>query len=320
MDVEQATVTHRVDRPGGVLEVHDLTAGPSRSDDPGSPDAPRPLVLAAHGITANALSWQPVAAELARRPAAGPVRFLAPDLRGRAGSRDVQEPWGLGAHVDDLLAVADAFGAERVVLLGHSMGAFIAALAAARHPDRVRAAVLVDGGLAFPTPPGLDVDAALQAVIGPAMARLSMRFADEDAYLDFWREHPALRSSFASPEGEDLSAYLLHDLVPSGSEWVSSCVVDAVRADGADVLADAEVHGAVRAAVAAGVPIEHVWADRGMFDEPQGLYDEDRLAALEVPPAVRLTRVPDVNHYTVVLASAGARRVADAVERALGDD
>ena len=42
------------------------------------------------------------------------------------------------------------------------------------------------------TPAGLDIDAALHAVIGPAMARLSMRFADAEAYLDFWREHPAL--------------------------------------------------------------------------------------------------------------------------------
>ena len=37
------------------------------------------------------------------------------------------------------------------------MGAFIAALAAARHIERFPAAVLVDGGLAFPVPPDLDV-------------------------------------------------------------------------------------------------------------------------------------------------------------------
>ena len=29
------------------------------------------------------------------------------------------------------------------------------------------------------------------------------------------------------------------------------------------------------------MPVEHLWASRGMFDEPQGLYDEARLAALE---------------------------------------
>ena len=112
--------------------------GGARPDRPGgrwdARAAPPALVLAAHGITANALSWQPVADEVSRRSGPTAVRFLAPDLRGRAGSRELQGPWGLGAHVDDLMAVADAAGAERVVLLGHSMGAFIAALAAARTP------------------------------------------------------------------------------------------------------------------------------------------------------------------------------------------
>jgi pimeloyl-ACP methyl ester carboxylesterase len=303
----------RVERPGGDLEVHDLTGPADTATDGGTPV----LVLAAHGITANALSWQPVADEVSRRSGPTAVRLLAPDLRGRAGSRGLRGPGGLGAHVDDLIAVADAAGADRVVLLGHSMGAFVAALAAARHPDRVGAAVLVDGGLALPTPAGTDVDAMLHAVIGPAMARLSMRFADEEAYLDFWREHPALRGTFDSPAGDALSAYLLHDLVRDGDGWVSSCVPDVVRADGADVLSDAEVHRAVHVAAAAAVPVEILWASRGMLDEAQGLYDESRLAALDVPSSVRVTAVPGVNHYTVLLGPAGVRHVADAVERAL---
>ena len=98
---------------------------------------------------------------------------------------------------------------------------------------------------------------------------------------------------------------------------VSSCVPDAVRADGNDVLSDGEVHGAVRAAASAAVPVEHLWASRGMLDEAQGLYDESRLAALDVPPSVRVTAVPGVNHYTVLLHAAGVDSVADAVERAL---
>ena len=35
----------------------------------------------------------------------------------------------------------------------------------------------------------LMIVAALTAVIGPAMTRLSMRFASPEAYLDFWRVH-----------------------------------------------------------------------------------------------------------------------------------
>jgi pimeloyl-ACP methyl ester carboxylesterase len=304
---------YRVEVPGGGLDVHDLTSPAVLLEGTAADN----LVVALHGITANGLTWQPVASTLGRT-AAVPTRFLAPDLRGRAGSRDVTGPWGLPAHVDDVLAIADAFGAQRFTLVGHSMGAFVAALAASRHPDRVRSAVLVDGGFAFPVAPDLDVDAVLQSVIGPAMERLSMRFADAAAYLGFWRDHPALGPLFDGPAGGALQAYLLHDLIPRGDDLVSTCVLDAVRADGAGVLFDAEVHAGARAAVRAGTSVEFLWAERGLLDEPQGLYDVQRLAALELPEEARVTAVGGTNHYSVLLGRAGAAVVAEAVSRVSG--
>jgi pimeloyl-ACP methyl ester carboxylesterase len=289
---------------GGRLVFHELA--------PGTPG--QPTVLAAHGITANALMWQPVADELARRRPG--VRFVAPDLRGRAASRDVTQPSGVSAHADDVLALARE-GDGRPLLLGHSMGAYVTAVAAATEPDAVSGVVLVDGGLAFPTPPGLDIDAALQAVIGPAMDRLSMRFADLEAYVAFWAKHPALGPLLAGTAAPAVRRYLQHDLVPAPDEGLmSSCRIDVVRADGADVLADARTHAAVRTSAAAGVPVELLWCARGLLDEPQGLYDEGRLAALDVPSDVRVTRV-DANHYGVVLAEPGIGAVVDAVERRL---
>lgn len=292
-----------VDVEGGRLVVHELA--------PGAPDGP--TVLAAHGITANALMWQPLADELTgRRP---DVRFVAPDLRGRADSRDAAGAGGMSAHARDLLDVVRRLDV-RPLLLGHSMGAFVAALTAATRPDSFAGVTLVDGGLAFPAPPGLDIDAALQAVIGPAMERLSMRFADLDSYVAFWSQHPALGPLLEGPEAGAVRRYLAHDLVRSDGEWVSSCRLDVVRADGADVLADAATHAAVAGAVSAGVPVELLWAARGLLDEPQGLYDESRLAALEVPADVRVTGV-NANHYSVVLTDPGRSAVADAVERLL---
>ncbi len=42
----------------------------------------------------------------------------------------------------------------RVVISGHSMGAFVALLTAERHPALVADVVLVDGGIALPVPEG----------------------------------------------------------------------------------------------------------------------------------------------------------------------
>ena len=279
--------TEQVAVDGGELTVHRL------SEPSGTP------VLAVHGITANGLSWQRFASAVGTR-----ATVWAPDLRGRAASRAVGGPYGLGAHADDLVRVLDHLGLDRAAVVGHSMGAFVTALLAARHPDRVERAVLVDGGFAFPPPPDQspdDVDAMLQAVLGPAMQRLSMTFGSFEEYVAFFERHPALGPALAGPAGDDVRAYLRHDLVEDGAgAWRSSCVLDAVRADGADVLLDAEAHAAGAAAARSGVPVTLLWAARGLVDEPQGLYDEQRIAALALPAALEVVAVPDVNHYTVL--------------------
>lgn len=292
----------------GTLAVHDLIPGAARADVP--------VVLALHGITANGLAWQALADELVRRHGVGAVRLLAPDLRGRAASRGVPGPWGIGIHAEDVLAIASAFGG-RPILVGHSMGAFVAALAVARDPDRYRALLLVDGGLGFPAPQGHDVDAVISAVIGPAMARLSMVFDSREDHLAFWRRHPAVGPMLAGPGALWLRRYLEHDLIESGDGWRSSCVLDAVRADGRDVLVDPETLVAARRAVDAGVDAELLWAARGLFDEPQGLYDEDRLRALDLPAGLRTTAVPDSNHYSIILERGAITTLADALDRQL---
>lgn len=283
------------------------------------PDAP--AVIAVHGITANGVTWAPLAAELVMRHRTG-IRFLAPDLRGRGASHQAPGPFGLARHADDLAALAAANTVDGVapVLVGHSMGAFVVALAVARDPGIASGLVLVDGGFAFPAPPDLDVDAALQAVIGPAMDRLSMRFTDEASYLDFWAEHPAIGHLVRAQDGlgEAVRGYLLADLLPTAEgDYRSSCVLAAVRADGADILTDPATAAAARRVVEAGVPTEFLWAPRGLRDEPQGLYDDARLAALALPDALAVTLVPDVNHYTVLLSRDGVTAIADAVDRLL---
>lgn len=296
--------------PAGRLGVHDLSGGRV------GPDAP--TVLLVHGITANGLSWQRVGEEIVRRHGSGAVRVLAPDLRGRASSAAMSGPFGLAAHVDDLLGLTGGLGSPPV-LVGHSMGAFVVALAGGRRPELFRALVLVDGGFALPVPAGLDVDAALRAVIGPAMQRLSMRFSSPDDYLAFWDQHPAVGPLLRGPAGDEVRRYVLHDLVEEADGWRSSCVLDAVRADGADVLADAETHAGARRAVESGLPVELVWAHRGLLDEPQGLYDPGRLAALDLPEGVRTTGV-DANHYGILFDAPGVSAVVDALDRVLATD
>ncbi|MBV1853133.1 alpha/beta hydrolase [Catellatospora sp. NEAU-YM18] len=247
-----------------------------------------PTVVALHGITANALSYAVLAEKLG-----GVIDLVAPDLRGRAGSAGLPGPYGLAAHAADVVALLDHLGVERAVLVGHSMGGFVAALTAVMYPDRVSSVLLVDGGVAFGIPAGVDIDALLLAVIGPAMKRLSMVFPTVDAYLDFWSEHPALGPYWSAA----IEAYALRDL--HGDR--PSCNVEAIRADASDTLVHEPTTTAYRTVTC---PIKVLWAPRGLLDEPTGLYRAETLA--EVPNEL----VPDVNHYTILIGEQGAAVVA----------
>ena len=102
---------------------------------------PARTVLFHHGLGTRSACWDVWTPVLAGRHRL--VRF---DMRGHgesplpAGFR-----WSLSALVDDLLAVADAAGAERFHLVGESTGGTVALAVAARHPERVLSVTVSNG-------------------------------------------------------------------------------------------------------------------------------------------------------------------------------
>src|SRR5919199_5517853 len=103
-------------------------------------EGPDPVVCL-HGITAQHRAFNTAARYL------GPSRGLVGvDLRGRGDSDKPESGYGLEAHASDVIRVLDHLGLESAVLLGHSMGAFVALKTALASPERVRAIVLLDGG------------------------------------------------------------------------------------------------------------------------------------------------------------------------------
>ena len=112
-----------------------------------------------------------------------------------------------------------------------------------------------------------------------------MRFAGPEAYLDFWAGPPGLGPALDGPQRPDVvRAYLTTTSSRTRSRhWVSSCVLEAIRADGADVLAHRGDPRRCGQAVDLRRPTEFLWAARGLQNEAQGLYDEGRIAALACP-------------------------------------
>ena len=104
-------------------------------------------VILLHGFPDDAHAWADVAPPLVK---AG-YRVLAPYLRGYGPTsfRDPNAPRMAeqAAIGQDVMDFADALGLDRFALSGYDWGGRAACIAAALHPDRVRAAVLISGYL-----------------------------------------------------------------------------------------------------------------------------------------------------------------------------
>lgn len=281
-----------VDVEGGQLATFRLGAG----------DTAAPLVLAVHGITSTSRSWLAVA-----RALDGRASLIAVDLRGRGDSAGLPAPFGLDAHVADLVAVLDRFGLDRAVVVGHSLGAYIAARLATAHPERVERLVLVDGGLTIPGTEDVDPDEFMKAFLGPALARLQLTFADLDAYVDWWLTHPAFATADIDPA--DLREYADHDLTGQPPELRSAVNPEVVAVDGRELFGVTDARRLT-------VPATLLCAPRGMVDDPNPMQPLSLVEAWAAgaPAQRRAVQVTDVNHYSIVLGGRGARAVADAID------
>ncbi|CAG2160636.1 alpha/beta fold hydrolase [Cupriavidus numazuensis] len=129
-----------------------------------------PKLVLIHGFLDSGLAWQPLADALA----ASGYTSTAPDLAG-AGARQAESgPYSLGRAVDEIVSHVNADTAP-IALIGHSMGAQIAELAAMRLGSRVSALVLLTptplGGNALPD----EIRSTLRESGGDALAQRSIR-------------------------------------------------------------------------------------------------------------------------------------------------
>lgn len=257
-------------------------------------DAAGRVVVGLHGITANHRSFHGLAARL-------DARLVAFDLRGRGRSRTLPGPYDLESLAADVAAALDALSIADAIVVGHSMGGFVAARLAASRPDLVASLVLVDGGLP------LAVVGDPEALLGPAIERLSMTFASREEYRAFWQRHPAFVDW--SPLAEE---YVDYDLTSIDGALRPSALPEAVRVA---MLALGDADGALAALDAVQAPMRLLTSPLGLLAEPPGLYGGRLDGLLARVPAVQAREVPGTNHYTILLGT-GIDAVAETIEHA----
>jgi lipase len=254
-------------------------------------------VICLHGITAQHRAFNAAARLL------GPSRGLVGvDLRGRGDSDKPESGYGLETHASDVVRVLDYLNLHNAVLLGHSMGAFVALKTALVYPERVRALVLLDGG--WPrlerSPGEMTAEErqeaeALEEGLARAFRRLDMTFDSPEAYLDFWFPDRGLTLDDLPP---DLADYYLYDLGEVEDGYRPKASRAAAEEDSPSVSSTSPTAEEMRGV---GCPVALVRASQGFFPGSEPLISDEVSELMARPLDIRTeVLLEGANHYTML--------------------
>jgi pimeloyl-ACP methyl ester carboxylesterase len=234
--------------------------------------------------------------------------LFAPDLRGRGDSEKPSSGYGMAQHARDVAACMCTLGLGPSVVVGHSMGAFVAAALAEQSPELVCGLVLIDGGFVpamarAASPQGLD--AALKLRI----EQLRTTYPSREAYLQFWRSQPHFPAGDWNAWSE---AFLDYELGGNAPDLKPKACEAGVVADLQEGLKGEEI---VRRLHSIRVPVLVLRAEHGFVPGAPPLYPNAMLEDFRAHlPQLEDHFFPGTTHYTIVLGRDGAARVADLLE------
>jgi pimeloyl-ACP methyl ester carboxylesterase len=244
-------------------------------------------LLAIHGITANARAFDGLAAALG--PAIG---LVAPDLRGRGESDKPDGPYGVPAHVTDMVAVLDALGLDAVAVAGWSLGALVGLHLAATHPERVTRLILLD-------PPIAPIRDTARESLGRVQGRLANHYTSLAVGVERSRSSPALGGQWDAA----LEAFVRADLeeLPDGT----------ARHRMPDIVRERERAARVPPLTAiipnVACPVLILRATDTLYQPGDELLTAgDAARAARLFSDARTIDIPGTNHYTIVLGAPAA--------------
>jgi lipase len=258
-----------------------------------------PLV-ALHGLTASHVSFTGVAECLAGR-----MPVLALDLRGRGDSDKPAGPYGMAQHAEDVAAAMRAMGLGASIIVGHSMGAFVATALAAAHPELVSGLLLIDGGYA-PAISAPNSQQGLDAALALRISQLRQTYSSREAYRQFWRTQPHFPPEDWSPWVE---AFLDYEIGGEPPELRPKAAEDAVKADLLEGLQGEQIAARLKGIR---VPVFMIRAPAGFVPGAPPLYPDIMIEQMrKLVPAMEDELIAGTTHYTLLMGKTGASRIAD---------
>lgn len=129
-----------------VPREHEIDAGGSRIHALSWGDPSLPGLVLVHGGAAHAHWWSFIAPALTRQ-----FHVAALDLSGH-GDSDRRDSYDMERWASEVLAVAGSLAMDRPIVVGHSMGGFVAMVTAALHGPSITGTIIVDSPVRRPDP------------------------------------------------------------------------------------------------------------------------------------------------------------------------
>jgi len=241
-------------------------------------------ILCVHGLTANCRCWDLIASSLVPEN-----NILAMDLRGRGLSDKPSSGYSLQHHIRDIVCLLDDLKQERIVLMGHSSGAYISMAFAANYPERTEKLILMDAGGQLTQ----DQWDKFTLAIKPSLDRLGQVFPSFEAYVANMKLAP-----FLQPWSQALEDYFQYE-----SEAVEGGVRS--RINPANIIEEAQnIRQEAPAQYYSKVtcPVLILRATDGIFSNDDLVLPEsavDRMVS-EIPEALRVD-IKGTNHFSILL-------------------
>jgi pimeloyl-ACP methyl ester carboxylesterase len=259
-------------------------------------------VIGLHGLTASHMNFVGIAERLAGR-----CPLFALDLRGRGDSDKPDGPYGLAQHARDVAVAMRAMGLGPSIVVGHSMGAFVATALADQDPSLVSNLILIDGGYVPDSSVTNSAGQGLNAALALRISQLRQTYLSRQAYREFWRTQPHFPSEEWSSWVEDFLDYEVggdSPVRPKASEA-------AVRADMAEVLQRDAITARLQSIR---VPTLLLRAESGFVPGQPPLFSDATVSEFrKCIPHIEDQKFVGTTHYTIVLGERAASRVADLV-------
>ena len=261
-------------------------------------------IVALHGLTASFLNFIGIAERLAGRRA-----LFALDLRGRGDSDKPEGPYGMAQHGRDVAAAMRAMGLGASVIVGHSMGAFVATALAQQNPELVSGLVLIDGGYAPAITGGPSPQQGLDALLALRITQLRQTYPSREFYREFWRTQPHFPKEDWGPWVEAFLDYEVGGEEPHLQPKASEV---GVRVDVAEGFQRDAIVARLRSIR---VPVLMIRADSGFAPGMPPLFPEVLMVEFRsCVPGMEEETIAGTTHYTMVLGNRGATRIADLLD------